>query len=263
MTLDPEAARAASFMRKIEERCSTRTQPWSLGTAFFHDDYPIKYDFNYLRVETDDPSASAEAIAREADQMQSAADLPHRKVTADDGKLGARLAPGFRKLGWNATRLLIMVHRGRIPDPGPIPVVETTFEELHEHYVRWDIEDHKTKAEEAKTLADSMTVVAAAADWRLFAGKVGSEVTGWCELFSEDGVGQVENVSTYSRHRGLGVARSVVIRALEESKVAGNDMNFLVADDEDWPKELYLRLGFEPVGYLYEFLLAPPTSPKP
>ena len=34
---------------------------------------------------------------------------------------------------------------------------------------------------------------------------------------------------------------------------AGADLVFLVADDEDWPKELYRRLGFDELGRLYKF----------
>jgi ribosomal protein S18 acetylase RimI-like enzyme len=255
--LDPQAASAVAFLQRIQDRCAGRTQPWSLGTAIFHDDYPIKYDFNYLRIEKDDPSWDARAIAREAERLQAPADLKHRKVTAHDGILGARLAPGFRKLGWNVSRIVIMVHRGEIPSGGPVPVREASFDELHSHFVKWDKEDRKSGAEEAKMLADSMRVVEKETDWRLFVGTIEGEVAGWCELFSDQGMGQIENVGTYSRFRGRGVARSVVVRGLEESKATGHNMHFLLADDEDWPKELYTRLGFEPVGYIYEFLRTP------
>ena len=28
----------------------------------------------------------------------------------------------------------------------------------------------------------------------------------------------------------------------------GTELVFIVADDDDWPKDLYGRLGFEPIG---------------
>jgi hypothetical protein len=40
---------------------------------------------------------------------------------------------------------------------------------------------------------------------------------------------------------------------MRASVADGNRTTFLVADDEDWPKELYARLGFEPIGRRYEF----------
>ena len=45
--------------------------------------------------------------------------------------------------------------------------------------------------------------------------------------------------------RGRGLASAVVLRAVEEAVASGHDFVFLIADDEDWPKELYARLGFE------------------
>ena len=30
-------------------------------------------------------------------------------------------------------------------------------------------------------------------------------------------------------------------------------MTFLVADDDDWPKEMYARVGFEGIGRRFEF----------
>ena len=32
---------------------------------------------------------------------------------------------------------------------------------------------------------------------------------------------------------------------------------FLLTDAADWPQQLYARLGFSPIGHLYEFLKLP------
>jgi hypothetical protein len=40
---------------------------------------------------------------------------------------------------------------------------------------------------------------------------------------------------------------AVVQRALAQAIAAEHDLVFLLADDEDWPKELYAKLGFEPL----------------
>jgi GNAT superfamily N-acetyltransferase len=55
-------------------------------------------------------------------------------------------------------------------------------------------------------------------------------------------------VATLPAHRGLGLARGVVLRAVGEARDAGCDLVFLHADDDDWPKCLYGRLGFEPLA---------------
>lgn len=67
-------------------------------------------------------------------------------------------------------------------------------------------------------------------------------------------------MATHPDHRGRGYASAVVLRAVHEALGAGNDLVFLVADDEDWPKLLYERLGFEPLGRRWSFLKTPSTG---
>jgi hypothetical protein len=47
------------------------------------------------------------------------------------------------------------------------------------------------------------------------------------------------------------------LHAVAESRAAGNDLTFLVADADDWPQRLYERLGFETVGRYARFLNTP------
>jgi predicted GNAT family acetyltransferase len=75
-------------------------------------------------------------------------------------------------------------------------------------------------------------------------------------LYEEGGIGQIDDVVTISRHRRQGFARAVVLAALRTSIEAGNELTFLIADDEDWPKQLYAELGFEAVGRRSEFTRA-------
>ena len=48
-------------------------------------------------------------------------------------------------------------------------------------------------------------------------------------------------------------ARALVTRAVSLAREAGHELTFIVADDNDWPKQLYARIGFEPVGYAWLF----------
>jgi hypothetical protein len=49
-----------------------------------------------------------------------------------------------------------------------------------------------------------------------------------------------------------------VLAAIEAARADGAEFVFLVADLEDWPKELYRRLGFDELGYFVKFI-APHT----
>jgi predicted N-acetyltransferase YhbS len=48
------------------------------------------------------------------------------------------------------------------------------------------------------------------------------------------------------------------VTAIAAAREAGADFVFLVADADDWPKEWYARLGFEPIGRYVK--LRPPTA---
>jgi ribosomal protein S18 acetylase RimI-like enzyme len=60
-------------------------------------------------------------------------------------------------------------------------------------------------------------------------------------------------VATLERFRGRGIARAVVLAAADAARAAGNDLVFLCADTQDWPIELYRRLGFDEIGSEWNF----------
>jgi predicted N-acetyltransferase YhbS len=67
-------------------------------------------------------------------------------------------------------------------------------------------------------------------------------------------------VATADRFRKRGLATAVVLTAIDAAHAAGADFVFLIADAEDWPKEMYAKLGFEAIGITYEFQLPPDDS---
>ena len=103
--------------------------------------------------------------------------------------------------------------------------------------------------------------VAEAGNARHFAVLVEGEVVAAADLFSDGRTAQIEDVATLPEHRRRGYGRAVTERALAEAIAEGHEFVFLVADDDDWPKELYRRLGFEPVGCTYAFTRASPAQP--
>jgi hypothetical protein len=53
-----------------------------------------------------------------------------------------------------------------------------------------------------------------------------------------------------------------VLRALAASRAAGNELTFLLANRDDWPKELYRKLGFDEVGFIYDFVIPGRSKPS-
>jgi len=72
-------------------------------------------------------------------------------------------------------------------------------------------------------------------------------------------VGQVEDVATLQAFRRRGVARAMVSLAID---LAGDgDLIWIAADDNDWPKDLYSKLGFRPMGRIVTFTRVGPEHP--
>jgi ribosomal protein S18 acetylase RimI-like enzyme len=89
---------------------------------------------------------------------------------------------------------------------------------------------------------------------RFFAAIVDGEPVSWADLYLADGVAQVEDVATLEAYRNRGLASAVVTAAVRAAEEAGAELIFLVADEDDWPKELYVRLGFEAIGRVHDFV---------
>src|SRR4029078_5679572 len=100
--------------------------------------------------------------------------------------------------------------------------------------------------------------------WRVFSSRVGDEIVAMCELYVRGSMAQIEDVNTLEEFRNRGLARAVVQRAADEARQAGAETVFLHALDDGVPKELYAKLGFDPIGYVWSFVrpsAAPVKSP--
>lgn len=254
-----ELQRALALMRAVHEASCDHRVAFSQGTALFNLALPRVWDLNFLRLERLVPPVSAEQLAREADRVQGEAGLTHRRVTIEDEEAALELLPGFRSLGWSVQRHVVMAHR-RVSelDADGREVVEIDPERLRAER-RGFLAEARIGAdpEAVRQLADRVLVTASATDLRLFAREVDGMVASVCELYSDTHTAQIEDVATRTAYRGRGLARAVVTRALEESRRAGHDLTFLVADEDDWPRELYQRLGFDQIGRVHYFARAP------
>jgi GNAT superfamily N-acetyltransferase len=73
------------------------------------------------------------------------------------------------------------------------------------------------------------------------------------KLYSDSVTAQVEDVYTVPVWRNRGCARRLITRAIALAREAGHEFVFIEADDNGWPKQLYSRLGFDPIGRIGVF----------
>src|ERR687888_2442252 len=112
-----ELQRALDFLA-LADHGGTRREPFVYGTAVFDERLPRRWDSNYLLLERVPDRVDAEELAAEAERVQGAAGLTHRKLELRDEEAGARLEPQFRALGWTINRHLLMALH-RTPDRSP------------------------------------------------------------------------------------------------------------------------------------------------
>jgi ribosomal protein S18 acetylase RimI-like enzyme len=252
-----ELERALGFLA-VADHGGTREEPFAYGTALFDERLPRRWDSNYLLVERLPEDVSAGELAREAERIQGAADLRHRKLEVRDEVAGRRLEPEFRELGWAVNRHVLMaLHRAPDRAADSVVVEEVELDALRApraeqlRSYEW-AEDDEVLAQ----LHEAKTLFAGRIETRFFAVLQDGRPVSWTDLYLAGDVAQIEDVGTLDAHRGRGYARAVVLRAAAEARAADADLVFLVADDQDWPKELYRKLGFDDLGRIYEFLLA-------
>ena len=245
-----ELERAAAFEELMRDRCVERVVETPFGPALFNDTHSTIWFVNVLRADNAG-DATAEELAAEAERVQ--AGLEHRRVILPVGR--PDLVEGFRELGWEPDHFLFMAYRG-----GAEPADTARTEEVRPGQIR---RLREAIIREWQKDADDKTVSDILAADLLQIEAVGSRVFGIVEdgvvvssaqLYSHGGTAQVEEVATVPECRGRGYAKALVTRAVEEAVAENHEFIFLIADGEDWPKELYARLGFEELGSRFAFL---------
>jgi ribosomal protein S18 acetylase RimI-like enzyme len=257
---DADLARARAFLRRADH-LGTAGRETALGPLVLTPELPQRWDSNYLLVEH---AADTATILGEADDAFAAAGLGHRKLQVEDEALGERLRAELPP-EWLRQRLLVMALRRpaeREPDVASVSEVDerslrpARAAELARY--PWGRDP-----EVRRQLLDAKLLIAERVEARFFAVVEDGAPVSWADLYLADGVAQIEDVATTEAFRNRGLASAVVTAAIRRAKAEGAELVFLLADEDDWPKELYRRLGFDEIGRNYDFVLQAPTSARP
>ena len=247
--MSDDLARAYAFLAR-GDMAGTRSDPSPFGTTVFTYEAPKRQDGNYLRVERD---AEPEALAAETLR------LGLRMIFVPDEARGERLAPYFEEQGWRTDRIVVMAQR-RQPERGAdLSLVQEVDEEALRPARRRLLSSQPWATPELlEQLSTAKHLIGQRVRTRFFAVVVDGEVVSYTDLYQDGGEAQIEDVGTLPEHRGHGYATAVVLAASAEARQADAEFVFLVADANDWPKELYQQLGFDELGYYVKF--APPHT---
>jgi ribosomal protein S18 acetylase RimI-like enzyme len=251
--------RASDFMSWFENSCADEVVPWRWGVTLFNREFPNVYMLNFVRVVGAPADLDIDELVASADELHGNAGHDHRDVIIEDARLGASLAPEFRARGWEVSTLLVMGYRGGGELPATnMDIRELTSEELRSIRARSLAGGPSAKDPETiRQLIAKDDLLARAAGARFFGAVVGGQTVCSADLYSNGRTAQIESVLTLEEFRQRGLGRAVVAEAVRAALASGHDFVFLVADDEDWPKDLYARMGFNPLGRFYDFLKTP------
>ena len=253
--MSEDLQRIVACHRDFAERLSDRFLPSHVASGLFNSSLPRIWDRNYVRVE--DPDAGASELIAFAERAHAQAGVQHRRIWVDDPVAGERLAPTFVAGGWEVQRLLVMVHRGE-PEAAVDLLAVAEVREPELRGLRDELSSSYHYDEETRLqLLEAQRIASQELDARYFGVRQLGRVVSSCELYSRGATAQVEDVVTAPGHRNQGHARAVVLRAVEVARSSGHDLVFLLAEEDDWPKELYRKLGFEPIARLHAFLKRP------
>jgi GNAT superfamily N-acetyltransferase len=245
------------YFRYAEEGVCDEVARTTHGTALLTPSLPLVWQVNAIRVE--DPDADADELAAEADQVQAA--FAHRKLVVHDEEVGARLAPGFERLGWNVFRVLMMLRQrpaDRPPEPGAGGEVSREVGAAALAAFRRE-QPFGWQQEAVRQLAEMDARFDRLVGARDFVAPLDDPACA-CRLYLHDALAQVDEVGTLQGRRRRGYARAAVAAAADTAEAEGADEVLIVTDAADWPQELYRRLGFEEIGATYEFLKVPITT---
>jgi RimJ/RimL family protein N-acetyltransferase/ribosomal protein S18 acetylase RimI-like enzyme len=233
--------RIHAFRAALQVAAAEQHVPAAHGAGLFAPSIREVYDLNYVRV---DHPASVEELIAEAERLME--DYFHRRVILE--RADRETATRFRAYGWTVVPHLIMALT-REPDRrvDTSMVRELPFEELAAARREVTLGEPWGDAEISSLLDEAKRLIMRAVPTRFFAAFADGEIAAYCELRSDGRVAQIEDVNTIPRFRGRGLGRAVVQYAVDEGRPT-NEIVYLEALAEDWPRQLYAKLGFDVVG---------------
>jgi ribosomal protein S18 acetylase RimI-like enzyme len=248
-TSDP-AERALAWHHGVHAAVCDVIEPWEHGTIVRATRYPNYYDFNAVRVERN-PAMGVDELIAVADR--ALAGLEHRRIDFDDAALADPLRAEFDARGWKTLRLLWMRHEGRLPPGAEVAVEEVPYDAVDDLRVAWHREDFPD-TDPAQYHVQAREV-AMRRQVQVLAVRESEKPIAFAQLEREGPTAEITQVYVHPHFRGGGRG-TVMTRAAIEAAGDARDL-WIVADDDDRPKELYARLGFRGVRAGMNFLRLP------
>ena len=241
--------RVVAFVHENIAKTADELRPIETGWVVSTPSLPAVWSVNHVRVAL--PLGFESLIELAEEQL---ATMRYVHIVTENQETGPDLEEAFRAGGWKTERELWMVLAAE-PDHGTDTsvVVDADEDEVTELMRRWYAEDELDAGALAQLVEFSRRETRACGDRLLGVRSSDGQLVAISKLRSDGRTAQVEDVYTVPEARGRGFGRAVVARAVELARDDGHDLVFITADDNGWPKRLYARIGFRPLGRIWQF----------
>lgn len=222
------------------------------------DDLPSVHDLNLMTVTAQVPPA---VLLRSIERLATTVGWRHRRIEVESAAVADRLRAPLTEAGYTEERFVTMALTG---SPPPMVACDgrasrpTAIVDVDEQIELARAVTAQEPWAHSDALVDQMVErerrLARVARGRVVVAPPRAPVSR-CLLLEEPGGGLVEidAVSTLVDHRGQRWSDAVMRRAIEAAREHDPEHVVLVADDADWPRTWYGRLGFRVIGRSWAF----------
>ena len=242
--------RALAFVRRTAELAADDARPVDGGWLIRAPSLADVWGLNHLRLSGSVTYARAVELAE-----QHLGELPYRQLVIEHEDSARRLEEPLGADGWTFDRdVLMALARPADHETDAGGVVEIQEDTASELMRQWISDDPKMTAAALDQLIDATAREARARTaTNLGIRDETGDLVAMTKLYSDGVTAQVEDVYTVPAWRNRGCARRLITRAIALAREAGHEFVFIEADDNGWPKQLYSRLGFDPIGRIGVF----------
>lgn len=223
-------------------------EPW--GIACLSPEIGTCHARNFVWARGDGGGLGAGELIATGERILGGAGLTHRLVAVDEPR-GGELIEAFAARGYGCARHIYLAHdataRGGPADADVVEIDPGALARAYDGYLATDpATPYGRDATVRADLCEHQRAFGARSgvDEHCFAVLEAGEPVAWAKLWLRDGVAQVEDVICLAEHRGRGFGRAVVQAATLAGLAAQPELLFIVADADEWPKELYRRMGY-------------------
>lgn len=259
MTAVPDNARLLRQVIDIEMLAylgGCQVKEAAFGQIVTHEGYSLLYDANLVLLKRFPSELEISQLEEAVRPSFQAVEAHHLRFILVEPGLSTELLPRFLAAGYRHSRFLFMVHRHeatRLPVP-----------EIKIHEVKDAVGHSRLDQIEAELLRETTwnspiirnilrtrrRELVKCLNLRWFWAEMRSTAAGSIGLLTHGGLASIQGVSTRPTFRGRSVATTMVLRMLQLAQEQGSHTVCLMTEENDWPHQLYAKLGFDVIGHI-------------